>query len=589
MIEMEKIIRDLIESAVDALNLPPIDFTVEHPAELARGDYATNVALTLGKETKKNPMEIAEKIAGQFKVSPLKFPKARPWLDQARSWIQKIEVVAPGFVNFFLTREFFTHELSRILELGDKYGRGTGEEGKKVLVEYTDPNPFKEFHLGHLMSNTIGEAISRLIASQGAEVKRACYQGDVGMHVAKAIYGNLKLKTQNEKHEMAKEIKEWGEAYASGARAYDSDEVAESEINELNKKIYNRNDELVNQLYNQGRQVSLDYFETIYKRLGTKFDYYFFESESGPVGQKLVQDNLGKVFETSDNAVIFRGEKYAMLAAGQGLHTRVFLNSDGLPTYEAKELGLAKLKFDRYPCDESLVITGNEVASYFAVLKKVLELILPDLAEKTKHLSHGMLRLPTGKMSSRTGTVISAESLLTKIKTMVAQKITERDFNVEESETVTEAVAVGAIKYSILKQSPGRDIIFDLAKSLSFEGDSGPYLQYAYVRARSVLEKGVAENVSVDSGRPPAEISELERQLTRFPETVARAASFSAPNLLVTYLTELASSFNAYYATQKIIDSTDPHSPYRLAITSAFSCIMKSGLTLLAIPVLERM
>src|SRR3989344_3199476 len=449
------------------------------------------------------------------------------------------------------------------------------------------------------MSNTIGEAISRLVESQGAEGKRVCYQGDVGMHVAKAIWGNLKLNLpaggKNAKE--TKEIKEWGQAYALGAQAYESDETAKREISEINKKVYVRNDPEINALYDAGRELSLDYFETIYKRLGTKFDYYFFESESGPVGQKLVEEHLdaglplgspassAAVFERSDGAVIFRGEKY-------GLHTRVFLNTEGLPTYEAKELGLAKLKFDKYPGNEFVVITGNEVTGYFAVVKKALELILPDLAKKTRHLPHGMLRLPTGKMSSRTGTVITAESLLAEIKMAVKQKMSERNFSLEEHELVAEAVTIAAVKYSILKQSPGRDIIFDLTKSLSLEGDSGPYLQYAYVRARAGLVKAATENISVNTknvGESLPEISELERRLTRFPEVVSRATALYAPNLLVTYLTELASAFNAYYASQKIIDPADPQSPYRLALTTAFSRIMKSGLNLLAISVLERM
>ena len=574
MIEIEKIIRDLITSAIGDLNLSPTDFVIERPDNLARGDYATNIALVLAKVTGQAPLALAQRIAEKLKASPLEFPKARPWLE-------RIEVATPGFINFFLTREFFADEVSQMIEQGDKYGAGTIKTGRKIMVEYTDPNPFKEFHVGHLMSNTIGESISRLIESQGAEVKRVCYQGDVGLHVAKSIWAALKNKPND--------ITDWAKCYATAAQSYEADETAKQEINEINKRIYDQSNSEINALYGAGRKLSLVYFETIYKRLGNKFDYYFFESESGLVGQKLVEDNLGKIFESSDGAVIFRGEKYAAPVGGQGLHTRVFLNSEGLPTYEAKELGLAKLKFEQYPYGESIVITGNEVTGYFAVLKKVLELIFPDLAKKTKHLPHGMLRLATGKMSSRTGSVITVESLLTEVKAVANQKVAVRDFDAGERERVAEAVAIGAIKYSILKQSPGRDIIFDLAKSLSLAGDSGPYLQYSYVRARAVMEKARAEKIPTNLDQPTIEISELERRLARFPEVVARAAALYAPNLIVTYLTELASSFNTYYAVQKIIDPADPHSPYRLALTAAFSNVMKSGLTLLAIPVIKRM
>ena len=578
---MREVITNWIEETARELGYPINQISgrwgVEHPDDLARGDYATNVALVLAKVIGQEPLALAGQIAEKLKASSAN--------RRTRPWVEKIEVAPPGFINFFLTRDFFTDEFKQVLEKGDGYGKGKVREGGKVMVEYTDPNPFKEFHLGHLMSNTIGEAISRLIESQGAEVKRACYQGDVGLHVAKAIYG-MRLEESKfppDQASLSDKAKFLGLAYVAGSiEPSGGQDKWKRGLQDLNQSIYERSNETINKLYDWGRRVSLKYFETIYKRLGTKFDYYFFESETGELGKKLVEENFGKVFERSDGAIIFRGEKY-------NLHTRVFLNSGGLPTYEAKELGLAKLKFERYSYDQSVVITGNEVASYFAVLKKVLELILPDLAPKTKHLPHGMLRLPTGKMSSRTGSVITAESLLVEIKTAVSQKIAARDFATAERAVIVEAVAIAAVKYSILKQSPGRDIIFDLTKSLSLEGDSGPYLQYAYVRARAVLEKATAENISTNLDQPPSEISELERRFFRFPEVAARAAALYAPNLLVTYLTELASTFNTYYAAQKIVDASDPFSPYRLALTAVFSQVLKSGLTLLALPVLEKM
>ncbi len=576
-----------IEEAARKLGYP-IDLAagrwkVEHPDDLARGDYATNVALVLGKEMKKNPVELAEQIVQQIlKVAPLESLKVRPWLrPKARPWLERVEVAPPGFINFFLTRDFFASELSRILEQGDKYGKGINEDGKKIMIEYTDPNPFKEFHLGHLMSNTIGEAISRLVASQGADVKRACYQGDVGMHVAKAIWGHHKIFNSQFSISETLGAKDWGEAYAVGAQAYESDESAKPEINEINKKVYDRSDEAINQLYDQGRQTSLDYFETIYKRLDTKFDYYFFESETGKLGKKLVEENIGQVFEKSDGAIIFPGENYA-------LHTRVFLTKENLPTYEAKELGLAKLKFERYPCDQSVVITGNEVTNYFAVVKKALELIFPDLAKITKHLPHGMLRLTTGKMSSRTGEVITAESLLESVKGQVALKIKDK-YKVTEADEIAEKVSVAAIKYWILKQAPGRDVIFNPRLALSFEGSSGPYLQYALVRARSVVVKASAIGLRPDVGNsPPVELTTFERLLHRFPETAARAARDYAPQFLVTYLVELAAAFNNYYAAEQIIGA-DSGAPYRLALTQAVATVLANGLNLLAISIPDRM
>ena len=257
------------------------------------------------------------------------------------------------------------------------------------------------------MSNAIGESLSRIFEFQGAKVKRVCYQGDVGIHVAKAIWG----KMENEKLN-------WGQAYAYGAQMYDEDENARKETIELNKKIYARTDKNINKLYDAGKKESLKHFGKIYKKLKTKFDYFIFESEVGPIGKKIVEKGLkDKIFEKGENgAIIFKGEKY-------GLHTRVFINSEGLPTYEAKDLGLAEIKYKKYKYDQSFIITGNEVNEYFKVMLCAMDKINPDLAKKTKHIGHGMMRLPEGKMSSRTGNVITAETLIAVITFILVSKL----------------------------------------------------------------------------------------------------------------------------------------------------------------------
>ncbi|MBI4992355.1 MAG: arginine--tRNA ligase [Candidatus Harrisonbacteria bacterium] len=521
------------------------------------GHYSTNVAFKLAPLLKKPPFEIAKEIASSVK-------------RQASSKFVKVEAVAPGFVNFWLKPKLFQKELAVILKNKNKYGRNNNLKGQKTIIEYTDPNPFKEFHIGHLMSNSIGEALSRIIEWNGAKVKRACYQGDVGMHVAKAVWGidHLGFKKIDSMADLAK-------AYAAGSRVYESDERVKKEINEINKKIYDRNDKNINKIYDSGKALSLDHFENIYRRLGTKFNYYFFESETGKFGKKIVEKGLKRgVFEKSQGATVFKGEKY-------GLHTRVFINSEGLPTYEAKELGLAELKYKKYSYDKSIVITGNEVNDYFKVLLKVMEIMFPKLAERTTHLSHGMLRSPSGKMSSRTGDVITAESLIEDVQWLVRKKIKDRELSNEEKKEIEEAVSIAAIKYSILKQAVGGDIIFDFEKSISFEGDSGPYLQYAYTRANSVLTKAKEEGVRPSLKLLPAEVSEVERMLCRFPEILERAGKEYAPNYMVFYLTELARVFNSYYAKVKIVNPDDKYSPYKVALTEAFGVVLGSGLEIL--------
>lgn len=566
---IREILENSIKTALSELkiskeNLPKI--SLEHPEEFSHGDYSANVALVLGKAKAQNPKDLANKIAAEI-------------LKKKPREVSKVEVAGPGFINFYLESDFFMQATKEILSEKEKFGAHKNLKGEKTTIEYTDPNPFKEFHIGHLMSNAIGESISRILEKNGAKVARVCYQGDVGLHVAKTIWG---IQKSGLKKPIT--VNDLGKAYSEGNSAYEQDENLKNEIIEINKKIYDRSDKNINNLYDTGRKISLEYFESIYKILGTEFDKYFFESETGKFGKEIVEKNIGKVFEKSDGAVIFKGENY-------GLHTRVFINSDGLPTYEAKELGLSKIKYDKTKYDKSIIITGNEVNDYFKVLLKAMSLIFPDLAKKTVHISHGMLRLPSGKMSSRTGDVITALSLLSDVEDKIFEKMTDRAMSASEKKKIAEKISVGALKYSILRQVSGKDIIFDFDKSISFEGDSGPYLQYSYARARSILRKAKDGGIKskVESPKSKAEITELEKMLYRFPEIVERAGKEYSPHYIATYLIELSSSFNNFYAKGKIVDKADMNSPYKVALTEAFSIVIKNGLNLLGIAAPERM
>ncbi|HEU5114380.1 MAG TPA: arginine--tRNA ligase, partial [Candidatus Paceibacterota bacterium] len=316
------------------------DIVLEHPADPSHGDFATSIALVLAKKAKANPRELASKISKALEAEHIPY-------------VEKIEVAGPGFVNFHLSRSYFENEIELALCRKDLYGSSNEWRGRKVLVEYTDPNPFKEFHIGHLMSNAIGESISRLIASQGAKVRRMCYQGDFGMHVAKALWAMRKnVESMPAKRAPLEErIAFLGACYVEGSHAYEEDSAAKTAIEELNRAIFDGKDRKLNKLYKLGKKWSLQNFEKIYEKLGTKFDYYLLESEVAHDGIALVDEFLEKgVFEKSDGAVVFRGEKY-----DPKLHTRVFINSQGIPTYEAKELGLNTKKWKKVRPDESVI------------------------------------------------------------------------------------------------------------------------------------------------------------------------------------------------------------------------------------------
>ncbi len=572
-----KFLRELIKEALEESGFAvKNEFSLEHPDEFSHGDYATNAALIAARDHKKNPREIASLIAD--KIRGKKHPS-----------ISKVEVAGPGFINFFLTPEFFVGEIEKILA-DKKYGANDDLKGKKVMVEYTDMNPFKEFHIGHLMSNSIGESLSRIYEYSGADVVRATYGGDVGLHVAKTIWGleHKKNEFPGEDEPLSKKASFLGKCYTFGANAYEDDEKAKEEIQALNKLIFEslasgarKNAGEVMKLYDWGRKISLEHFETVYKKIDTKFDYYFFESEVADEGVKIVGEFLGRgVFEKSDGAVVYKGEQH-------GLHTRVFINALGIPTYEAKELGLNKLKFKLLPLDQSLIIAASEQIDYFRVLMRVMGETIPEIAERTKHISHGMLRFSSGKMSSRKGNVITGEKFIEEVKGEVAALMKERGI-AEYEKDLAVSVAVAAIRYSMLKQSPGRDIVFDMETSVSFEGDSGPYLQYSYARTCSLQKRAENEGVAPLTERTENP-GELERLLYRFPEIVSRSRIEYSPNLLATYLVRLARTFNSWYGAVTIVNKNDELSHYRLAVAIATGQVLKNGLHLLGIRAPEKM
>jgi arginyl-tRNA synthetase len=548
---MEDTIRKAVQEALSRAGAPDTAFVVEWPSDMAHGDFATNAALAASKTLGKSPKALAEELV--------------PHITEALgAEAKEVSVAGPGFINITLAREVFSKEMERIASLGAEWGKGGVNAGKRVMVEYSCPNPFKEMHIGHLMSTIIGEAFARVVENSGARVMRDSYGGDVGPHVARALWG-LQKKGITEPAS-AKEI---GDAYAHGSRAYEESEDAKAEIDALNVSIYKGDDAELMELWRRGREVCLESFRELYKTLNTSFDYYFFESETAGPGTDMVRDGLARgVFEESQGAVIYPGEK-------KGLHTLVFITSKGTPTYEAKELGLAVVKEERWPTDTVFILTAAEQVGHFVVVKAALEDLAPQLGAKTHHVPHGFLRLTSGKMSSREGNIVTAEALLKDVLAKASEK--------NADPIVAEQVAVGAVKYMILRQAPGGDIIFDVEQSLSLEGDSGPYLQYALVRARSVLA-APAENS--DEAVPEAPYA-LERVLTRYPEVAAKAERERAPHHVTQYLTMLASEWNSFYAKERIVGGTNE--AYKRKVARAFVTTMENGLNVLGIPAPEKM
>lgn len=559
---MEELLRKAIGKALAEAGAEGVSFAVEWPTDLSHGDYATNAALAAAKPLGRNPRELADELARALK-------------EALKDSVESVETAGPGFINFTLARPVVAGMIQQAGALAGDWGRGADIEGKRYSIEYSCPNPFKEMHIGHLMNTVIGEAISRIVENGGATVIRDTYGGDVGPHVAKTLWA-LRKKGAG----LPGSAKEVGDAYEHGARAYEESEEAKVEIDALNSELYtalatphaartSEQAELL-ELWRAGRDQALEAFREIYRLVGSTFDYFLFESETTPIGLEVVADGLARgVFEESEGAIVYKGEK-------KGLHTLVFITSRGTPTYEAKEVGLAFMREERIPNDQVCILTGMEQVGHFQVFLAALEDIAPLVAQKTTHVPHGLLQLTTGKMASRKGNVITAAGLLSELIAKAAER--------NEDPLIAEQVGVAALKYMVLRAAPGSNVIFDPEKSLSLDGDSGPYLQYALVRARKILSYAKDDAIGQEV---PAEPYDIERLIIHFPEVCAEALREKAPHKIAQYLTKLAGEWNSFYASEQVLGSTEE--AYKQRVARAFATTMENGLLLLAIPAPERM
>lgn len=553
---------------------------ITRPENPDHGEYTTNVAMMLTKFLKQNPMDIAAEIKKTLMLwmQSDENKKQYPILTA----VDHIDIVSPGFINIFLNNESLKQNLTNTK-------KQTLSLSQTIMVEYAQPNTHKVFHIGHLRNIITGECIVRLLQASGHTVIRANYQGDVGLHIAKALYGILQITDDKlwmtELATISDKVVFLADAYIAGNKAYEETEEGKEKINHINKQIYAKDPDIY-PLYEKTRQWSLEYFDTMYKRLGTKFDRLYFESESYEVGKKLVTDSVKKgVFEKSEGAIIFPGEKY-------GLHNRVFITSEGNPTYEGKDIGLAKLQFEDYHPDRIIHCVSTEQIEYFRVIFEAIAQVFPDTRGKEYHLPYGFVQLKHGKMSSRSGNVIGCEWLLNEVKKEIQTIMQEEDrgYEQQEKETIAEIATIAAVKYAFLKVGTAQEIAFDIKESINTNGDSGPYLLYTYARCKSVMKKSHQKG---DKGQKPTdkkttllnqEEHDLARLLLYVPEIVQEAGEKFAPNTLCSYLFTIAQTFNLMYAKHPIIGND-----LRMKLTEKTAQTIQKGLYFLGIETVERM
>ncbi|MBR2839850.1 arginine--tRNA ligase [Candidatus Saccharibacteria bacterium] len=540
-------IREILKEAVRKLFGIDFEPEVTVAPENVKADYSSNVALKLAKELHKSPMEIAEGIIKKTGAS----------------------VSPPGFINFVLPDELIRKQIGELERDFDGFVQSDEFKGKTVVCEFSDPNPFKVLHVGHLYTSVVGDAIARLFEYAGARVVRANFGGDVGLHVAKTIY----VLRQKDLSELG--IEDIAKCYVEGTRLYDENEKVNKEITELNKEIYQINAEEVHgtelsELYWRARELSYEYFKEFYATIGVKFDKYYPESIVAGLGLKIVKEQLAKgVYEKSEGAVVFDGEKY-------GLHTRVFINKEGVPTYETKDVGLIFTKWEDWHFDKSVVITGSEQLDYMKVVLKSVEQYAPELTERTVHLTHGLVKLPGGvKMSSRKGNFLKAVDVLE----MVAEEL-KSQYDSEDKK-----VSLAATKYAFLKYKMGGNIIFDPKESVKMTGNSGPYLLYSCVRAKKILMnyKGRKEKDTIYNSDERG----LAMKVLEYREVLREAVGEMAPHKLANYLYELAQEFSRFYEKCPVVGSE--REAERMGLVKAYLDMMIHGLNLLGIEIPEEM
>lgn len=563
----DTIVKKLVE-ALAKIGIQEETPLVEHPANLQFGDYSTNVALKHAKSLGKNPYELALQIRNAI---------------EADEEIEKIEVVKPGFINFWISKNRLTDELISIIRQKDHYGK-TKKQNRKILVEFGGPNTHKLPHLGHLFSYVYGNSVANILEAVGNSVMRVNYQGDIGLHVAKCLYvlqKNIEEGRINEEklfnQDLMLSVLEFQRCYQEGSQLYENDPTIRTNIDLLNKDIYEKK-ETIFPLWEKTRKINVKFYEnTLEKELDITYQKHYWESETIPEGKKIVKNNIGDIFEESEGAVIFKGEKY-------GLHTRVFINKHGNPTYEAKDIGLISLKMKDFTFDLSLVITAAEQNEYWRVVKKATEVLFPKLNGKIKHLGFGMINLTTGKMSSRTGHIINAIELID----IITQKIQSKFTLTHAVNLLDKKIAIAAIKYSFLRSDAFSNITFDMENSISKDGDSGPYLLYTYVRCLSLLK---GQNIDTDISKIDLNDEEkaILRKLYIFPEVIEKISHTLSPHLITSYLFDLAQRFNLFYQKHSVLKSSESIKNTRLLITLTTAQVIKNGLCLLGIKTVEKM
>ena len=579
MYTLEKIKEHIVGKINKALGEEIIEAsTLVYPPEPAMGDLSLP-CFTLVKATRKTPAESADFLIGKISADGI---------------ITNLKAVGP-YLNFTINKKYLTEEvLKEILKEKEEYGKNKSGKGEKVMIEYSNANTHKEYHVGHLRNICYGEAVRRILEVNGYKVIPVSYINDFGIHVAKTLwnYENfVKEKKLGKKIEaMPDEERGYllGEIYVDACRREEKDKTAKTMISFMMKKIESRKGREY-ELWQKTKDWSIKYFAGIYKELGVCFKDIFYESEFIDKGKKMVKELLAKgILKESEGAVIADLEKLGVL---------LFLRSDGTALYPVSDLPLAVAKFKKYSLDKSIYVVDIRQSLYFKQIFSVLAKM--GYKQKLIHLGYEFVKLPSGMMSSRTGNVITFRGLKEEMidKSMEETKKRHKDWPQEKLKEVAEKITLGAMKFEMEKVGADSVITFNTAKALQFEGYTAAYLQYTYARINSIFRKYNANAANIM--RMPqitnyANLGEdkeggLILKLAKYPEVVEKGGENYDPAEIAKYLFELAQDFNDYYHSVPVLKADEEVKKARLAMLYAISQVFKNGLELLGVEALEEM
>lgn len=589
---IEQSLKKAIQEALLALYQVEEEVVLQPTKKDFEGNY-TYVVFPLVKSLRKNPAELGNAIGQHIKDN--------------NDFVSSFNVVQ-GFLNIVLNDSVWIDTLNAILA-NDNFGV-LPSNGQSVMVEFSSPNTNKPLHLGHLRNNFLGAAVSNILAAGGFDVAKTCLVNDRGVHICKSMLAYQKFGDRATPESLGiKGDHLAGKFYVEFDKAYKaeiSQLMAEGKTEEEAKKTaplmletqemlqkWEQGDAETMNLWRKMNDWVFEGFAETYKKIGVSFDKVYYESNTYLLGKDVVEEGL-------KNGIFFKKENGSVWIdlKEEGLDEKLVLRADGTSVYITQDLGTTDLKFNDYHNDKSIWVVGNEQDYHFQVLFAIMKKLGRSYADGCYHLSYGMVDLPSGKMKSREGTVVDADELVAEMIETAAETTRERgkidDFSKEEAENLFQMLALGALKYFLLKVEPKKRMLFNPAESIDFQGNTGPFIQYTHARICSILRKAESQNVPVNKQVKAVELlkpeSELIYLLNEYPTAVKKAGDEYSPAVIANYVYDLAKTFNQFYAEVSIMNETDnDKQQFRLSLIKAVAETISKATGLLGIQVPTRM